>query len=158
MATKKTATKTSKKAESGISFNVSKRSQKSGRKIVKNLGAKVLLFAFIFVLCGAFIGAGAWWVVCRNDCFEIVGNDNLSCEIGSTYDDEGVKIVAFGKDEQASVSIDTNLIIDSDGKYKANEEGTYYIKYTSSCFKYGKFFKVEKVRLITFVEASEGGE
>lgn len=158
MATKKTVTKTSKKAESGISFASSKKSHKSGKKIVKSLSAKVLLFAFIFVVCGALIGAGAWWVVCRNDCFEIVGSDNLSLEIGSTYTDEGVKIIAFGKDENESVSIDTNLIRDSEGNLKANEEGTYYIKYTSSCFKYGKLFKVEKVRLVTFVEASEGGE
>lgn len=158
MATKRTVTKTSKRAESGISFTPSKKSQKSGKKIAKKLGAKVLLFAFIFVLCGALIGAGAWWVVCRNDCFEIVGSDNLSFELGTSYADEGVKIIAFGKDEKSSVSIDTNLIIDSEGKYKANEEGTYYIKYTSNCFKYGKLFKVEKVRLVTFVEASEGGE
>lgn len=162
MATKKTASKTSKKAESGISFNVSsnasKKTSKTGKKVVKSLGAKSLLLAFVFVLFGALLGAGTWWFVCKNDCFEIVGSDNISCELGTSYEDKGVKIVAFGKDETDSVSVDTNLIIDSEGHFKANEEGTYYIKYTSSCIKYGKIFKVEKVRLVTFVEASEGGE
>ena len=158
MATKKTVTKTTKKAESGVSVNLSKKSGKRAVKIANRVGLKVLLFAFIFVLCGGLIGGAAWWIVCRNDCFEIVGSDNISLELDKTYEDEGVKIIAFGKDEKDSVSIDTNLIIDSDGNLKADEEGTYYIKYTSNCFKYGKLFKVEKVRLVTFVAASEGGE
>ena len=42
--------------------------------------------------------------------------------------------------------------------FTSNEEGTFYMIYKSSCFKYGQLFKVEKIRLISFVEASEPGE
>ena len=41
---------------------------------------------------------------------------------------------------------------------KSNEVGTFYVKYSSNSIKYGKIFKVEKIKLVTFVEASEGGE
>lgn len=162
MATKKTASKTSKTADSGISFGskkkLIKKDKNSAKKIAKRVGVKALLFALLFVFVGAGAGAGAYYAVCRNDCFEIVGAENVSLTLDESYDDEGVKIVAFGKDVKDSVNIETNLNVDADGKYSSTEVGTFYIKYTSSNFKYGKLFKIEKVRLITFVETSEGGE
>lgn len=158
MATRKTASKTSKKAESGISLNLSKKSKNSAKKVARKVGLKALIIFFACLVLGAAIGSGAWAIVCRNDCFEIVGQDNISLQMNETYTDEGVKIVAFGRDEKQSVSIETDLTKNEDGTYSATDVGTYYIKYISSCLKYGKIFKVEKIRLITFVEESEGGE
>lgn len=88
----------------------------------------------------------------------MIGKDEISVEIGSSYYDQGVKIISFGKDQQESVEIETNLTKNADGSYTSNEEGTFYIKYKSNSFKYGKLFKVERIRLISFVEASEPGE
>ena len=45
-----------------------------------------------------------------------------------------------------------------DGTFTATEEGTYYITYTVDNFKYGKLLKVQKVRLISFVEQTEQEE
>lgn len=146
MATRRIAEKTSKKVE----LNAAKTSSK--KKTFKSAGFVVVL---VFVL-GLILGAGAWWLVCRNDCFEINGSDQITLTLEETYEDDGVKIVAFGKNEQSSVVIETDLKQDDLGRFYAEEVGTYYIKYKSSCFKYGTLFKIEKIRLVTFVEVSEG--
>ena len=105
------------------------------------------------------IGGGIWWVVCRNDCFAIIGNDEIELTLDEKYEDFGVKVVAFGKRLKADeIAIETNLKVDINGRFYSDEVGTFYIKYSTSNFKYGKLFKVEKVRLITFVEPSEGGD
>ena len=52
----------------------------------------------------------------------------------------------------------TNLKKDIQGNYYAEEEGTYYITYTVDSLKYGSIFKIQKIRLITFVEPTEAGE
>lgn len=168
MATKKTASKTTQKSKLNLDFGLdeppkqtkksSKRTQNKVKKSVKKIGFVPIILAVLFLA----IGVGGGWIatkiICKNDCFEIVGKDEISVEIGSSYYDQGVKIVAFGKDENASIEIETNLTKNADGSYTSNEEGTFYIKYKSNSFKYGKLFKVERIRLISFVEASEPGE
>jgi len=94
----------------------------------------------------------------RNDCFNIVGAEEITLEIGESYLDEGVKVVAFGVEETDKVEIETNLKKDNDGKFYAQTEGTYYIKYTVNNIKYGSIFKVQKIRLIHFVEPTESEE
>lgn len=161
MAVRKKATKTSKKAESGISVSdieVSSKTKKNAEKALKNAGAKVLLCVFIFLIVGIVVGAGAWWFVCKDDCFELIGNDEIVLTLDEEYVDDGVNIIAFGQDESDSVVIETNLSVNDAGNYYSDEIGTFYITYKSECFKYGKLFKVQKVRLVTFVEISEGGE
>ncbi len=93
------------------------------------------------------------------DCFAIIGNDEIELTLDEKYEDFGVKVVAFGKRLKADeIAIETNLKVDINGRFYSDEVGTFYIKYSTSNFKYGKLFKVEKVRLITFVEPSEGGD
>ena len=165
MATKKTATKTSSKAKSNITVDlddvkVSKSKQKKAVKAVKSAGAMAWLFVFVFLIVGLGGGVFSCWMICRNDCFEIVGQEELVFTLDNEnerYVDEGVKIVSFGKDVSSSIEVETNLLIDDQGRYYAEEEGTYYIKYKSHDLKYGKIFTVEKVRIVTFVEPSEGG-
>jgi hypothetical protein len=53
------------------------------------------------------------------------------------------------------VYIETNLKQTQDGRYYADEIGTYYIIYKVDDFKYDKIFTVQRIRLITFVESSE---
>ena len=162
MATRKNASKTSSRAKSTISASgvkVDKKSQRQMENTLKNTSLKVFVFGLIFLIVGLLLGAGAWWIVCRNDCFAIIGNDEIERTIDEGYEDFGVKVVAFGKRlRRDDIIIETNLTKGTDGKYYADEVGTYYIKYSTENFKYGKLFKVEKVRLVTFVEPSEGGE
>ena len=51
--------------------------------------------------------------------------------------------------------IETNLKKDKNGKYFAETEGTYYITYKVNNIKYGSIFKVQKIRLIHYVESTE---
>ena len=73
MATRKTATKTSKRA--GINLPASqnkKRTQKTTKSIEKNLkktSTKSIMISIVFLLVGVLIGSGAWYITCRNDCF-----------------------------------------------------------------------------------------
>ncbi len=161
MAVRKKSTKTSKRAESSISLSdieVSSKTKRSAKSTLKNAGAKTLFIVALFLVLGVAVGLGAWWFVCKDDCFQLIGNDEIVLTLDEKYVDEGVKIVAFGKDESSNVVIETNLEVDENGNFYSDEVGTFYITYKSECFKYGTLFKVQKVRLITFVEISEGGE
>ena len=160
MATRKNAKKTTKKVDiSGLSeFKVSAKTKQKAERTIKRTSLRMIAFAFLALFVGFVLGAGAWWFVCRNDCFEIVGQAEITLTVAEKYGDEGVEIVAFGNEESGSVTIETNMKRDDEGNFYSDEVGTFYIKYKSNCFKYGTLFKVQKVRLITFVEASEGGE
>ncbi len=159
MAVKKNATKTSKRAQSGLEkVTLTEKETKQIKKRAKKVSVKAWLFAILFLILGVAGGAGAWWIVCRNDCFELAGEEEICLTTDEKYVDDGVKIIAFGKDFSTDFTIETNLKIDSDGKYYSDEVGTFYIKYKSQNFKYKTLFKVEKVRLVTFVEPSEDVE
>lgn len=158
---RKTSTSRSTTSSRTASSNIaqpSKRTQKKVEKTIKKASPVAIIVAILFLV----VGLGAGWlttsIICKNDCFDIVGMDEISIEIGTNYVDQGVKIVAFGKDESASISIETDLTKNADGSLTSNEEGTFYIKYKSDCFKYGKLFKVEKIRLVSFVLPSEPSE
>ena len=109
----------------------------------------------LFLAIGA---VGGWFGIkfaTRNDCFEIIGEEKIELSIGETYLDQGVKVISFGKDCQDKVNVETNLKKTAD---YADQAGIYYITYTVDNIKYGSIFKIQKIRLISFSEASEGVE
>lgn len=161
MPTKRTASKVTSKAKLNIDLGedespkrkggrTSKRMQKKAVKTIKKFKPMAIILAVLFLAIGVGGGWFATKMICKSDCFTLIGNDELAMEVDAPYYDQGVKIIAFGKDVKDSVEIDTNLTKNTDGSYTSHEEGTFYIRYKSTCFKYGKLFKVEKVRLITF--------
>ena len=159
MATKKTAGKTSKKATLDFNFNLdnkpSKRKQNKAKKQLKKLSVGAVLIAVFMLALGAVGGFFTIKVLSKNDCFILNGKDEITLQIGEKYTDEGAKVIAFGKEDSSKIKIETNLIKNEDGTYSANEEGTYYMIYTVDDFKYGSLFKIQKIRLINFVEPSE---
>lgn len=158
MATRKNAKKTTKKAEMSTQAKATAVGVGASSVLLsKHAGKKGMLTACIFLVVGLLIAVGTWWFLCRDDTFELLGSTEVTLTLDEQYSDEGVKIVAFGKDDSKNFEIETNLKI-SNGKYYSDEVGTFYIKYKTNNFKYGKLFSVEKIRLVTFVEASEGGE
>ncbi len=162
MATRKTASKTSKKAS--ISFDwdnnskPSKKNSKKAKKQLKKLGFGAVMMALFLLAIGAAGGYFGVKFLTKTDCFELVGKDEITLQLGEIYTDEGANVVSFGKDVSDNIEVETNLEIDSNGKYFAESEGTYYMIYKSKNFKYGTIFKVQKIRLITFVDATEPGE
>lgn len=153
MATRKTASKQSKKVE--VNFELDKKSSKKINKEIKRTPLKTLLILFLVVLIGLSAGAIPAYFLTRNDCFELIGADELTLTIGESYADQGAKVIAFNKDDSKKVKTKTNLDVDSNGNFTSNEVGTFYIVYTVDNLKYGKIFKIQKIRLITFVEPSE---
>ena len=125
---------------------------------MKKLGAGAIICALVLLVVGAVGGYLGFKVLTKNDCFVLNGKDEITLQIGEKYTDESVTVVAFGKDETSKVKIETNLTVNEDGTYFAEEEGTYYISYTVDNFKYGTLFKIKKIRLITFVEPTEQEE
>ena len=93
----------------------------------------------------------------RNDCFTINGREEITCTLSEHYIDQGAKVIAFGIDDSDKIIVETDLQQDDNGYY-AESEGTYYIKYTVDNLKYGRIFKVQKIRLVTFVEDTESSE
>lgn len=159
MAGKKTASKVSKRAELNINTtsNNNKRNNRKAKSAVKKLSIKTLCVTLCLFLLAGVAGVGVSFFLTRNDCFEIIGNDEITLMLTERYVDEGVNVVAFGVDDRDKVSIETDMKQDDKGYY-AEEEGTYYIIYTVDNLKYGKLFKVQKIRLITFVEPTEESE
>ena len=159
-ATRRTKSKNTIRVTDDVSIKVKR---KRGRK--KKLGVKAILIILLVTIIGAGIGVGACYFVGRNDCFEIIGNDEITLTLRgadeteydetNSYIDEGVKVISLGKDISKNVVIETNLTLTDDGKYVADEVGTYYIIYKTNDIKYGKIFTVQRIRLITFVESEE---
>jgi len=156
MATKKTANKVSKKAEINFNFNKPNKSQKrKAQTKIKKLSAGKLALAVVLLIGGAI---GGWFggnTLIKNDCFTLVGKDEITLTVGKSYQDQGVKAIAFGKDVSSTATIETNLTLNPDGTYTSHQVGTYYMVYKVDSIKYNGIFKVQKIRLITFVEESE---
>lgn len=158
MATRKNATKQSQKAGLNLDFDdvkISKKNKSKAKKQIKKVSARTWLFAILFLIIGIGAGFGTYMFICKNDCFDLIGKDEITLTVDEVYVENGVKIISLGKDISDQVLVETNLSKNEKGEYYSEEIGTYYIKYYVKDLKYGTIFKVEKVRLITFVEASE---
>lgn len=135
-----------------------KRQINKAKKAVKGVGAKGWIVALLVLVIGIGVGLGSFFLICKNDNFELIGKDELIITTSEKYTDDGVKIIAFGKDISSDVMIDTDMKIDDDGNFYSDVIGTHYITYYTTELKYGSIFKVQKIRLITVVEASETEE
>lgn len=165
MATRKIASKTSSRAKLNIpsasgtgngNRRATKKTVNAAKKELKKIGAKGILVAFLVLIVGLAAGAAAYFAVCSKDTFEIIGGDEITITLEDKYVEQGVKIIEFGKDISDKAVIETNLVQSDSGN--PAEIGTFYVKYSVDSVKYGKIFRIEKVRLINVVEASEGGE
>lgn len=157
MAKKKTASKVKTKAE--FNFNVdensSKYTKRSAKKNIKKIGTSGIIAVVCLLLIGVVGGVFTLKYFTRNDCFNLLGKDEITLMIGETYVDDGIYAVSFGCDVSDKAYIETNLQMNDQGEYYADEIGTYYIVYKVDDIKYDKLFTIQRIRLITFVEASE---
>lgn len=167
-SSKSTTKKSSSKSNSSTktSRNITKRQQQQKereiKKTVKFFGVKGIVALLIIIALFACIGAGSCFVLTRNDCFEIIGQDEIELQANEVYFDQGVKVVEFGKDCQDKVIVETDMLQNADGSYSPQLDNdnnpvlkTYYIIYKVKTFKLSKLATVERIRLISFVENSE---
>ena len=125
---------------------------KAKRKVKKSIRALHPLTVAICVVAlvfGAVAGAFGYRFVTRNDRFVLNGEHFYRVSVGSefVYKDEGVKVIAFGKDITDRVSVDTDLTLNADGSYTVDtsQEKEYYITYTVDSLKYGKTQRVRRI-------------
>lgn len=148
--------KSGSKKKSGTKTVVSVIAAAGAVKTAKKAGGKTLLTAFICFILALAVGAGVCFFLGRNDRFEFIGNEELSLTLDETYADEGVEIKEFGFDISKKATVETNLKQNERGEYYAEQAGTYYIIYSVKSLKFGLIYPTQKIRLITFVEPSEG--
>ena len=160
MAIRKNANKRTTRAKINLNLDESsiKKSGKTAKSTAKSFGKSTTVIIVLFLIIGIGLGIGAGFYISRNDCFEIIGADELTLTIGENYYDEGCKVISLGKDVSNDIEIETDLTVNLDGSLTGDETKTYYILYKSNDIKYGKIFTVTKIRLITFVEESESEE
>lgn len=139
-----------------------KKQQKEIKKQIKFFGIKGIVAIIVVIILFGAIGVGGGYFLTRNDCFEILGQDEIELVASEKYFDEGVKVIEFGKDKSDKVEIETDLEINADGSFSPQTDNdgnpvlkTYYIIYKVDTFKLSKLANVERIRLISFVEDSE---
>lgn len=108
--------------------------KKKKTALEKNLKkqSKVHPVALIIVvgvlICGLFAGWFSVKYLTKNDKFEIVGQQNITLNLGEEYIDEGAIAVSFGKDVSTKIKMENNI--------DKTKVGRYYIKYTVDDLRY----------------------
>lgn len=114
--------------------------------MAKSKSKKKLSFLIITIL---FIGAmiGGYFTakyITRNDIFEIIGEKEVTINIGQIYQDEGARAISFGKDISKNIKSENNIDNLTAGKY--------YIKYTVEDFRYRG---IERYRVVIVIDPNE---
>ncbi len=113
---------------------------------------KISYFICILALViGLAIGWFGGEYICKNDTFVLLGNKEYLVALDATdfvYEEEGVRIIEFGRDISGDVSVETNMTSLGDGKYTLDTTvpGRYYLKYTVDSPKYGE---ISRIRIFT---------
>ena len=105
-------------------------------KINKKFSLKmilVILILAIFIVAGYF----SCYAICKNDRFEILGQEVVVLTVGDSYVDEGAAAIAFGKDISDKIVVEDNI------DYQT--PGSYFIKYTVDNFRYRGVIRYRQV-------------
>lgn len=101
---------------------MAKKTNKKLQKQITKANPITLILVCLFALIGVGAGLGTAYFLTKNDVFKIIGETEITLNIGDEYLEQGAKAIAFGKDISASVKVD--------GFVDTTKEGRYVIKYT----------------------------
>lgn len=127
-------------------------------KAAKKMSGKSIAVIFICFILALAIGVGVCFFLGKNDKFDMLGAEQIYLAVNDKYTDEGVDIKEFGINLSKKAIVDTDLKTDENGNYYAESAGDYYIAYTVKSLKFGLIYPVQKIRLISVIGESEGGE
>ncbi len=120
-------------------------------KSVKKLSALSICLIVLFFVLG--VGAGYFTVysITKDDTFEVLGQKNITLNVGDeyTYEELGVKAIAYGKDISGDVKIEYQGFAISSGGTAIIDTSAEKLLRVIYTFDDGKFGKITKVRLIT---------
>ena len=112
----------------------------------KNVKVKLSPFFVIFLLIGVLCGVGAAYFVTKDDCFVMNGSKVIELELNSTYSEQGVKVVEFGKDVSSKVEI---VIYDENDdvveEIDTSSDTEYSVVYTIDSLKWEKYTLIRRV-------------
>ena len=100
----------------------------------------------LFLLLGDLGGYFTLKFLTKEDCFLVLGEQTIYLDLGESFVDDGVKIIAFGED------ISSDVKIERDENFDENVAGRYYVKYTIDNLRYKG---VVKYRYVVFVDGNE---
>lgn len=147
MANNKSSTsqhsKTSKSKSSSNNLNAKFELKNGVEKVAHN---KLFILIAVFLVVGIIIGFGGGYLVTKNDTFKLNGEDEIELHLLETYEEQGAKAIAFGKDISKSVKIEGNV--------DTSVPGTYVLKYTCNNFKYKK---ITRIRYVVVLEVEDEG-
>ena len=127
------------------------RTRKKIEKQVRALHPLTLFLACLFLAGG--IAAGFFGVryLRRDDICTLEGVQLRELTVGEplTYTEEGLRVVAFGKDISDRVTVETNMQQNADGTYTGDtsEPSGYYILYRIDHFLYKDVVLVRNFRV-----------
>ena len=110
------------------------------KKEIKKGTTKRPVFTFLLAVLFASGLAGGYFggeYLTKNDTFEIIGDQTIELNVGQQYQEQGVKIISFGKDISSKVVIEDNI--------DTTTEGDYYVKYSVDDIRYGKIVRYRYV-------------
>lgn len=118
--------------------------QKQAEVTIKQINPIALVVVIICLIAGLLGGWFSYKAVTKNDTFTLVGEKEITLNVGETYLELGAKIVEFGKDVSNSVIIT--------GEVDTSKAGEYAIYYT---VKSNKYKDVQKIRVVKVVDSNE---
>jgi len=157
LSTRQEKTKLNFPSSGGNGSKNSKNSKGTLKTAFKKYGLIGSICIVVVLAFGVLVGSMTSYLVSPNDCFEFIGEREVTLFVGQKYEDEGVKVVEYGMDL-------SNQVVKSGSFYEeltdgtSYEEGSFYIIYTVNTVKYGKIASVELTRIVTFISPSESDD
>lgn len=100
----------------------------------------------IFLIIGVLFGVGASYMITKDDCFVMNGSKVIEIELDGTYQEQGVKVIEFGKDISSKVEIviydENDDIVES---INTSEDTEYSIVYKVDSLKWEKYTLIRRV-------------
>lgn len=129
---------------------ITKKNNNNSKKIKKELSKfsnkTKIICAFLFLIF-LFAGVFTTYYFTKDDKFELIGETEIELNINDVYQDQGAKIIAFGKD------ISEEVVIKGLDKIDTSKENIFVLEYTVNNFRF-KNYKL--YRKITVKEVTNG--
>ncbi len=110
--------------------------KKVNKKLSKFTTTTKIICVFLFVLA-VFGGVFTTYYLTKDDAFTLIGGTEITLSVGDEYIEQGVKIIAFGKD------ISNEVIIT--GTVNTNVADEYVLKYTVNNFRFKNYTLYKKI-------------
>ncbi len=100
---------------------MAKKKSKEVIKYAKKLNKVTLFLVLLFLVIGVVAGGATMHFLTKNDIFALIGESEITLQIGDEYLESGAVAVAFGKD--------ISSFVERSGEVDTNHAGSYILEY-----------------------------